>query len=361
MRIIDEVLDQARWAPSGDNTQPWSFEIVDEHCAVVHGRDTREHCVYDLDGRPSQMSLGALLETAAIAASVHGWRVEATARPGLPETTPTFELRLHADATIRPDPLARLVERRSVQRRPYATTPLTAEQKQALVDAVGPAHTLRWTEGAAGRWRMAVLLFRSARLRLVTPEAFRVHREVIEWDARFSIDRVPDQALGVGRPMLAMMRFAMHSWERVQFFNRFLAGTWMPRLQMDLLPGWACGAHFLLAAREAPQSVQDQVQAGRALQRLWLTATRLGLMMQPELTPLIFGRYAREGREFSVRPGTMDAARRVGQGLERLFGADALSHGVFMGRLGSAPAPTARSIRRELAALSRDNGGPAHG
>ena len=45
------------------------------------------------------------------------------------------------------------------------------------------------------RWRR--LLFVQARLRLVTPEAYRVHRDVIEWDARFSADRVPDQALGV--------------------------------------------------------------------------------------------------------------------------------------------------------------------
>lgn len=29
-----KILDLARWAPSGDNTQPWRFEIVaDDHIA----------------------------------------------------------------------------------------------------------------------------------------------------------------------------------------------------------------------------------------------------------------------------------------------------------------------------------------
>lgn len=66
---LTEILDLARWAPSGDNTQPWRFEIASDDQVVVHGFDTRQHCVYDLDGHPSQISLGALLETIALAAT----------------------------------------------------------------------------------------------------------------------------------------------------------------------------------------------------------------------------------------------------------------------------------------------------
>ena len=53
--ILEQILDLARWAPSGDNTQPWRFERVDDLHVVVHGFDTRDHCVYDLTGHPSQM------------------------------------------------------------------------------------------------------------------------------------------------------------------------------------------------------------------------------------------------------------------------------------------------------------------
>ncbi|HWW68783.1 MAG TPA: nitroreductase family protein, partial [Duganella sp.] len=69
---LEQILELARWAPSGDNTQPWRFEILDARRLIVHGHDTRDHCVYDLDGHPSQISLGALLETMAIAASTFG-------------------------------------------------------------------------------------------------------------------------------------------------------------------------------------------------------------------------------------------------------------------------------------------------
>ena len=45
---IERILDLARWAPSGDNTQPWRFEPVDETRFLIHAHDTRDWCVYDL-------------------------------------------------------------------------------------------------------------------------------------------------------------------------------------------------------------------------------------------------------------------------------------------------------------------------
>jgi hypothetical protein len=58
MTALEQILDLARWAPSGDNTQPWRFVIEADNRVAVHGRDTRDHCVYDLDGHASQVALG---------------------------------------------------------------------------------------------------------------------------------------------------------------------------------------------------------------------------------------------------------------------------------------------------------------
>jgi hypothetical protein len=88
-----QVLDLARWAPSGDNTQPWRFEIVGEHRPGGAWLRHPVHCVYDLDGKPSQISLGALFETMAIAASAHGlaWQSHRR-REGCPTPHPTFDI-----------------------------------------------------------------------------------------------------------------------------------------------------------------------------------------------------------------------------------------------------------------------------
>ncbi len=72
MTVIESILERARWAPSGDNSQPWRFEVCSPRHVAVHAFDTRRHCVYDIDGEASQISVGALLETMRICASAHG-------------------------------------------------------------------------------------------------------------------------------------------------------------------------------------------------------------------------------------------------------------------------------------------------
>src|SRR5574340_359426 len=307
---VAEILELARWAPSGDNTQPWRFEVIDDHHLVVHGFDTRDHCVYDLDGSPSQIAHGALLETLAIAASAHRLRAEFRRHPGSPDSHPDYHVDLVPDRSVSPDPLLPHIRQRSVQRRPMRTTPLTPAQKQALQDAVGRAYTVRWFEGAQ-RWRLAKLMFDNAKLRLTLPEAYLMHRDIIEWNARFSEDKVPDRALGLDAMTLRLMRWVMASWQRVEFFNTWLAGHLTPRIEMDLLPGLLCGAHFAIQADKPPATIDDYVTAGRAVQRFWLTATHLGLQLQPEMTPLIFATYVREGKQFSAMPGSWKKARHL--------------------------------------------------
>lgn len=349
---IADILEHARWAPSGDNTQPWRFEVIDGHHLVVHGFDTRDHCVYDLDGHPSQIAHGALLETLAIAASAHGLRTEITRRPDKPDAQPDYDVALIPDGSITPDPLLPHVRQRSVQRRPMRTTPLTAAQKQALQDAVGNLYTVRWFEGSQ-RWRLARLMFGNAKLRLTLPEAYSVHRDIIEWNARFSEDKVPDQALGLDAMTLKLMRWVMASWQRVDFFNTWLAGHLTPRIEMDLMPGLFCGAHFAILADKAPETTDDYVAAGRAVQRFWLTAASLGLQLQPELTPLIFGRYVRNGLTFSRLPSAVVQAEKLYRRLSILLADEAAERAAFLGRIGLGRVAASRSLRRPLTNLFR--------
>jgi hypothetical protein len=350
---IREILELARWAPSGDNTQPWRFEVIDDHHFVVHAFDTRDHCVYDLDGHPSQIALGALLETLAIAASAHGLRAAFSRRAGSPDTHPEYLVELAPDSQLSPDPLLPYVKQRSVQRRPMRTMPLTSPQKQALQDAVGNAYTVRWFEGGAQRWRLARLMFANAKLRLTLPEAYTVHRDIIEWQARFSEDRVPDQALGLDAMTLKLMRWIMASWQRVKFFNTWLAGHLTPRIEMELLPGLFCAAHFAIQTRKAPESLGDYVAVGRAVQRFWLTATSLGLQLQPEMTPLIFSRYVREGIEFSRMPGATETAARLAKRLAGIYQDVPVCKVVFLGRIGRGKVATSRSLRLPVERLTR--------
>lgn len=344
---LERILDLARWAPSGDNTQPWRFEILGEEHILVHGLDTRDHVVYDLDGHASQLAIGALLETMAIAASATGRTATIQRRPDTPETHLLFDVRFQPEAGMTPDPLLPCIETRVVQRRPMSIRPLNAEQKQALAGSLPEGYSVIWYEGFAQRWRLARLMFDNAKVRLTIPEAYAVHKSVIEWGAQFSTDKIPGQAVGVDPLTAHFMRWVMASWARVGFFNTYLFGHLPPRLQLDLLPGLRCGAHFALIAPAPLISVDDYIAAGRAMQRFWLTATRVGWLIQPEMTPVIFTRYHRQGLAFTQTQAALVQTGQLNERLMAIVGAEQVEGVFFMGRIGAGAVPLSRSTRKK--------------
>lgn len=350
---IEKILDQARWAPSGDNAQPWRFQVIDNTHLVVHGFDTRHTCVYDFNGRASLIALGTLLENIAISATEQSLEADIRFRADSEPERPVFDVFLSsAAADSQPSPLLPYIRTRSVQRRPYSTLALTTDQIKALTLSLGGNHTLLWLDGLSNRIRMASLVSKAGELRLTIPEAYEVHRHVIAWDAQFSPDKVPEQAIGLDKISLKLMRYVLASWRRVDFFNTYLAGTLLPRIELDIIPALWCAGHFMISANSKPVSPMDYVAAGRSVQRFWLTATQLGLQLQPEMSPLIFSSYASEGVRLSSKPAAQKQAENILHDLSQLTGKNGpVDQVVFMGRIGNADSALARSTRLSLEQL----------
>lgn len=352
---IERVLDLAKWAPSGDNEQPWKFEMVDATYAIIHTSDTRDWCVYDLDGSSSQIAVGALLENIELAASAEGMRVEFRTEAVAGSHNLKIHAQLSAESSVKTHPLVPYIKGRVTQRRPLSTQALSSATKKALEEAVGEGYSVIWVEGWRNRARMAKLLFHNAHIRLTTPEAYVTHAKNIEWGARFSEDRIPEQAVGVDLLTGKVMQWALKSWSRVKVLNRFFAGTWLPRLQMDVNAGLRCGAHFVIVADEPLDSAEDYIAGGRAMQRFWLESTRQGLQFQPEMTPIIFSKYVSESREFTMRQQETDLAKQLAVCLDKLLGSAQESRmRVYMGRVGYGDPPASRSTRHPLAHYTTD-------
>lgn len=343
--LIEDILEHARWAPSGDNMQTWRFESKDKNHFIIHGYDTREHCVYDLQGHASQLAIGALIESIAISASNFGHVADFLLRHNSPATNPTIDVTLSQNSSIKTDPLFAYLPTRSVQRRPYKTTPLTDNQIAILEKSVEKNHNLTWVSNGAERWKVALLMFKNGKLRLTLPEAFFTHSTIIEWDDLYSNDKIPAQAIGLDPIATRLMKWALQSWKRIKFLNTYLAGTLLPRIELDLLPSYYCAAHFILVAKQAPKTTQDYLDAGRSLQRFWLTATQLNLQIQPEMTPLIFHGYIKQNIKFTEEKKITKYAQQLSNRFENLFGKNKIQNAVFIGRIGSGKASYSRSLR----------------
>ena len=351
---LEAILDKARWAPSGDNIQPWRFEIVDQQRLVVH-LEAGSAGIYDYDGgTPTLLAAGGLIETLRIAGADRG-RVMTAQHQGA-DGRHRIAVTLAPSPHVAADLLSPYVAIRSVDRGAYRRTKLTPAQKEALAAALGQGLELVWHESAAERWRLACLNARATEIRLTIPETFAVHQRIVDRARNFSPTGIPMRALGLDPLARRLMAWLLEDWRRMRAMNG-LGGTLLARLEMDLVPGWFCAGHFQIRHRRPALPAADReeflLQCGQRLQRFWLTATRLGLVLQPSLAPICFAHYGRTGERFAADGAARVSAARLARDLDATPGGGARL--LFMGRIGvpRSHAVRARSIRRPLGELAK--------
>jgi nitroreductase len=348
---LGRILSAGRWAPSGDNDQPWTFERVDDSTAIIHVRPRDPANVYEYrDGEPLLLAAGMLLASLEIAASASGRRMEWTHAQN--STSHTITVRFPADPAVVFDKLYGVLTLRTVDRRKYATRPLTLHEKQLLEASLQGALKLRLLETATERKAVAALGRSATDIRLRAKETFETHRSVIDWVRKLSPSGIPATALGISRTMQRMMRWQMAKWSRTNTANR-LFGTFAAALQLDLAPGAASAAFFVLDAPDWEKASSETVlSAGRAIQRFWLTATQLGLSIQPALATTIFADHGAKGTRFTAQPDLLKKAKTLSQQFKATLGI-APQDCAFIGRIGQTlgQLPQSRSVRRPLSEL----------
>lgn len=347
---IEEILNLARWAPSGDNAQPWRFRVLDAETVRVTIRHDPDNIYEYRHGEPTWLTLGILIETARIAAT--GWHRTMNWEQERPDAPNSIILRFRQSDSTAVDPLLSFITLRSVDRNRYRQRRLTEMEKAALQKCLSPNLILDWHENHVARWRIARLTAAATAIRLRSQEAFRVHQRIIDWDNPLSPSGIPARAVGLSRMTLPLMRLSLAKWERVRWLNR-MGGILAAQLQLDLLPGLGSAGWFVLRRRpgggDEAATPGELIEVGCAVQRFWLTASRLGLAMQPTLAPVAFAHMGEIRRAFSPEVGLRRRAEDLASSFRRLLGVPA-GEVVFMGRIGEPfpRLPTHRSVRQRL-------------
>lgn len=351
---ILKILDEARWAPSGDNGQPWRFELKSEKKIIVHVKDEFEHDLYDRDGDFSLISAGCLLENMRLAAAsadrAASWQYQ---RTGPHEHRITVELT--PDSAAPRSVLSHFIRARSTDRTPFRAEPLTASEKTALEACVDESLQLTWYESLRDRLEIAFLNALATDIRLRCREAHDVHRRVIDFERAYSPTGIPARATGLDPLVLRVMRWAMKDFGRIDALNAWI-GTNAAQLEMDLLPGIMCSAHFMMSFKTMPHGEtrgDALLRAGQSIQRFWLEATRMGLAMQPGNAPIIFGSYGERNHRFTEAEPLLSQARRLAERVRAVSHGTPSSQLIFAGRIGRPRSIKAgpRSVRRPLEEL----------
>lgn len=356
-KAIEAVLNIARWAPSGDNAQPWRFRIKSDGAVEILVSRANPSVYEYREGEPTLISAGALLANIELAAPAFGLRA-AWQYVGSSEGVDHIQVDFREDSAASVPDLFDQITRRSVDRRPFRLRALDARQKDLLAGELNPGMQVQWYESLSERWRIAALSGLATNIRLTIPEAFGIHRDIVDWNNRESAYAIPSRALGLDPLTLRLTRWSMANWGRTKLMNG-LGAPQMASVQMDFLPGLFSAAYFVIRLERRSQGADaalvESLEVGRTIQRFWLRASKLGLVMQPCVAMLAFWSYAEAGQAFTVLPKGRSVAHNLAGRARATFGA--IDDVIFLGRMGWPRSRSAsRSTRLPLSQLMADGG-----
>ena len=127
MSLVLEVLDLARWAPSGDNSQPWRFEVAGRRPRA--GACLRHPTPLRLRPRGARQPAlrGGDAGDDAHRRRARGFEARVERRPEAPAEAPVFDVRFEPSPGTAGDELEPAIRERSVMRKPLALRPLQAD------------------------------------------------------------------------------------------------------------------------------------------------------------------------------------------------------------------------------------------
>jgi nitroreductase len=254
------LLHYAILAASNYNTQPWKFAVDGEHIHLFVD-PARWLKVADADQRELYLSAGCALENLLVAASHFDYAPQVTyfPKPDNADWVATIRLTTPIDRPVRRNGnLFRAIQKRHTDPKPYDPRPLHPADLQRLrAYSLEKDLQVYFSSDAALKHKIEALIARGNALQFANP-AYRA--ELADWIGR--------GAFRTSRLITYLGRMAL-SYINVEKTE--------PGPEVEVLPS----APMLGLISSSGNSREVQVKSGQVFERISLTATALGIGVQP--------------------------------------------------------------------------------
>ncbi len=344
-KALKTLVAAAIQAPSGDNLQPWRFQIDPQAGRVTLCIDeARDPSPMNAGQWASRIAVGAALENMLLTAEHNGWDVALEEPHG--EALAAVRLS-HFDTNNTEVELA--ITTRVTNRRPYDGRPLPQdllERLQGQTARLDGIHT-HWIHDRRQLASLASLVSRADALMFGEPSMRHAFLSNVRFDQPCSAE--VDQGLSLNSlEVSAVQQIGLRIMARTP--DRLLRLTGAMRIFAMVASKLVQSASGLCLITQEDATPPMDVLAGRAMQQAWLTLTANGLAVQPMMSLPLF--------ENLLRCGTSDLLDSLGRDrtVALLDEFHALTpeigdgHPAFLMRFGFAPPPSGRTGRLQPSA-----------
>ena len=342
---INKILEISIQAPSGSNSQPWRFEVKKNQINVF-AMPELDNSILNFHYRGTWIAHGALLENIIVSSSAFGYKPTYSIFPDRNNKNLVSRIFLE-ESTSKVDPLYPFISSRVTNRKPYNSSyKLTEQQKIELFNAnkdivdtefkiIEKKEEIRQIAVAESDGEITLFGNRPLHNLFFNKVAWSQKEERDKWRVLY----IKTKELNF--PQQIALRFFKY-WPVMSFVNKL----GMTRI-IAKVSSKKYAASSAIGAIIVENKDDDFITAGRLIQKLWLTTTKLGLNFQLlTLVPFLWQRIeAKDNKSFSKQQVELinNSYNQIAS-LFNIVGNKKIIASLF--RIGYGDKPSAQSIKK---------------
>lgn len=340
---IKKILETAVWAPSGDNSQPWRFEVKNNVIYVLNLPE-KDTSLYNFNQNANHIAIGALIENIIITTTHFGYQGEIKTFPKKEDPNLVAEIALDK-SNVEEDRLCPYITSRSTNRRPYKKLPIPDEVKEEFIKESKKFldTEIQFVDSENAKKEIA----RAASLNeKIVLEDKRMHNFLfshITWTEEEDKDKKGFfiKTLELKKPQLLAFKF-ISSWGRLRILRRFIPIS--DFVAKENSKTYAQSSSFLVITSNVVDK-EGWINAGRCLQRIWLVATKNDISVQPLIGFVLLANRVRLEDKTALLEGHGSLVTEEYSNMKNILKTE--NEILSMLRIGYSDKPSARTLREE--------------
>ena len=350
---VEEIVKAAAVAPSAGNNQPWKWYFDGHNLWLFHDAK-RSHSFGDYQSMAAYIALGTSLENARLRAESLGVQAQIELFPsGTQPGSPVARLGLHQrspalnGSPAGADPLSAYIFERCTNRSVHAPAAIPETVFQAITAAVEqiPGARFSYLNDSEKLAKMALVTGKAEKLRIFIPEG---HHDLFQRELRWTDKEARETGDGIDLATFDLnpteyigLRLAK-SPEAVALLQQWDKGG-----ALEELTGKGVRQSSAVGLISMPAfSPENFLLGGRAVERMWLAATKANIAIQPVLAAVLHFARLVEGKGEGMPLSIQKEFKHLYKIYSEIWGNERKDRtDLFLFRMFVAPSPDVRSFR----------------
>lgn len=345
--VIIQILEAAIQAPSGDNNQPWKFKLNDNQISIYINKPDNSN----INEIASLISCGAVIENIQIAASKHCLSVSINS-----SLTQKDNLQEIASITLNKNITNKLcnnlylfIKERHTNRTKFNKKPIPSSDLQKLQQAIIDIKdvNLHLITDEKQKNKIAKLVYGADLIRAEKKELHEYLMKMIRFtdeEALRTRDGFHVKNLEAGRDGEQLLKL-IKPWQRMKWLNKI----GMSKLFANVSKSGVKQSSAMGFITVKGTTINDFINAGKAMQRIWLTATSLGIDFQPMGAVTLFWMNFKFGQQDTFSKEHQSQLQQLWEDYKQNFCKNEEELPAMLFRIGYGKQVKVKTLRKNLA------------